>query len=259
MRSARFAAALLSAALLLLPATLAAQDAGGTLEVRVVDAATRQPLSGAQVVLTGWRRVYTNSAGVVRLAGVPAGTQTVEAVMLGYTSRAVIVSVAEGESVTRTLELSSRPIQIAGVEAQARPVRRSPRLEAFYRRARTGVGHYFTRDQIERLNPQSLTDVFRTVPGLILISTPIGERPRVQGTTPEIMGSPGKPAGDCPILYFIDGVPYEPSHRGIISLDISPAEVEGIEIYRRGSAVPVQYKRGDDACGVILIWKRERV
>ncbi|HEU0052677.1 MAG TPA: carboxypeptidase regulatory-like domain-containing protein [Longimicrobium sp.] len=253
--SVRLAA--LGAALVLLPSAARAQD-GAVLEVRVLDAATRQPLPGAQVVLTGWRRAAADRAGVVRLTGVPRGTQTVEAVMLGYASRAVIVDVPVSGTVARTLELSARPIELAGVSAQARPVRRSPRLEAFYRRSRTGVGVYFTRQQIETLNPASLTDIFRNVPGLVMVHTPIGDKPRVIGVTPELLSDVTHDNGDCPILYFIDGVPYEPSHRGIIALDLSPAEVEGIEIYKRGSAVPVQYKRANDACGVILIWKRER-
>jgi hypothetical protein len=245
------------AAALLLPAGARAQDAA-VLEVHVVDAATHQPLPGAQVVLTGWRRVYADDSGTARLTGVPHGTQTLEAVVLGYTSRAVIVNMPQAGTVARTMELASRPIELAGLRAEARPVRRSPRLEAFYRRSRTGVGFYFTREQIERLNPSNLNDIFRSVPGLVMVYTPIGDKPRVMGVTPELLGDVTRDAGDCPILYFIDGVPYEPSHRGIISLDLSPAEVEGIEIYRRGSAVPVQYKRPNDACGVVLIWKRER-
>jgi hypothetical protein len=251
-------AAALAAALLLLPAGARAQDAA-VLEVRVVDAATKQPLPGAQVVLTGWRRVYADDSGTARLTGVPHGTQTLEAVVLGYTSHTVIVNVPQAGTVARTLELAARPIELAGLRAEARPVRRSPRLEAFYRRSRTGVGFYFTREQIERLNPANLNDVFRMVPGLVMVYTPLGDKPRVMGVTPELLSDNSvRDDGDCPILYFIDGVPYEPSHRGVISLDLSPAEVEGIEIYRRGSAVPVQYKRPNDACGVVLIWKRER-
>ena len=258
MRPARHAAAALLAALLAAPA-LAGQDSGATLEIHVVDAATRQPLAGAQVVLTGWRRVVTDASGTVRLTGVPAGTQTVEAITLGYASRTVLVTVPASGTLIRNVELTARPIAIAGVRGEARPVRRSPRLEAFYRRARVGVGTYFTREQIEKLNPQTLTDVFRTVPGLVMISSPVGDRPRVVGVTPEILDDITHDPGDCPILYFVDGVPFDPSHQGVIALDLSVAEVEGIEIYRRGSAVPVQYKRGGkDACGVILIWKRER-
>lgn len=255
MRRALPLAAALAAALLLPPA-LSAQSA--TLEVRVIDAVTRQPLNGAQVVLTGWRRVITDAGGTARLTGVPAGSQTIEAAMLGYEPRAVLVRVGAEGAVAQTVELTPKPIELAGVSAQSRMERRSPRLEAFYRRARNGVGQYFTRDDIEAMNAQSLSEILHMVPNLVMISTPIGERPRLQGVTPELVGTVNKPAGDCPILYFIDGVPFEPSHQGVISLDLSVAEVEGIEIYRRGSAVPVQYKRGNDSCGVILIWKRER-
>ena len=36
-------------------------------------------------------------------------------------------------------------------------------------------------------------------------------------------------------------------------------EVEGVEVYRRVAMAPPQFRRTGDYCGVILIWKREKI
>ncbi len=45
----------------------------------------------------------------------------------------------------------------------------------------------------------------------------------------------------------------------MIGRDIRLNEIEGIEIYRRGATVPAKFHRYRNSCGVILIWKKERI
>lgn len=63
--------------------------------------------------------------------------------------------------------------------------------------------------------------------------------------------------GNCSVLYFIDGVPFEPLSNGRISNEIPPHHIHGVEIYTRASSVPGEYRRPGYECGVILIWTRE--
>ena len=58
--------------------------------------------------------------------------------------------------------------------------------------------------------------------------------------------------------YYLDGVSYLPDYAGVPN-DVRPDEVEGIEVYRRLSEVPVEYRRPGAECGVVLIWLKERV
>jgi hypothetical protein len=38
--------------------------------------------------------------------------------------------------------------------------------------------------------------------------------------------------------------------------ELTPDQVEGIEIYRGSSSVPPQFNTGTSMCGVIAIWSR---
>ncbi len=62
--------------------------------------------------------------------------------------------------------------------------------------------------------------------------------------------------GDCPVLYYLDGIAFQPTWNGIISNEVPVNSLEGIEIYRRMSEVPGQFRRAGADCGVVLIWTR---
>jgi hypothetical protein len=70
------------------------------------------------------------------------------------------------------------------------------------------------------------------------------------------MTSAREAIGDCPVLYFLDGISFQPTWNGIISNEVPVNSIEGIEIYRRMSEVPGPFRRGGADCGVVLIWTR---
>ena len=89
---------------------LAAQT--GSVTGVVTDATTGQPLDGARVSLAGTRiSALTGSGGRYLLGGVPAGTQTVKVVIIGYGTREREVTVTPGS----TLESDFR-LQVSGVD-----------------------------------------------------------------------------------------------------------------------------------------------
>ncbi|MBW3654951.1 MAG: hypothetical protein KY444_02515, partial [Gemmatimonadetes bacterium] len=61
------------------------------------------------------------------------------------------------------------------------------------------------------------------------------------------------------ILYFVDGTPVEVMEGGSIDHEVRPSEIEGIEVYRRGTLAPPEFRRPGANCGIVLIWKRERI
>ncbi|HEU4454617.1 MAG TPA: hypothetical protein VFR81_16235, partial [Longimicrobium sp.] len=79
------------------------------------------------------------------------------------------------------------------------------------------------------------------------------------GAVPFMYSSQGARAGDCPVQYYLDGSSWEPDARGVISNDVRPDEVEGIEVYRRATEIPPEFRRPGSECGVVLIWLKERV
>lgn len=62
--------------------------------------------------------------------------------------------------------------------------------------------------------------------------------------------------GNCPVLLYVDGVPFEPLSTGTISAEIPPSTIEAVEVYSRASAVPGEFRGPGFECGVIVVWKR---
>jgi TonB-dependent receptor len=101
---------LLAASLLTVPAALTsvalAQAGSGTVEGRVQSATSGNYLNNARVRVVGTNlETFTNAFGEYRLAGLPAGTATLEVFYTGLATRRVEVTVPAAGSVQRDLEL----------------------------------------------------------------------------------------------------------------------------------------------------------
>ncbi len=109
-----FIAAILS--VLVFPAAGAAQGTG-RIAGTVTDSTSARPVVAAQVTLAGTRlRATTDDAGQYSIAGVPAGTYTVEVRRIGYTRGTRIgVSVTDGGTTTLDFALNSTPLSLAAV------------------------------------------------------------------------------------------------------------------------------------------------
>jgi hypothetical protein len=231
----------------------AAAPATEFVAVHVTDASSGAAVVDAEVWVGG-TRTRTDAGGRALL---PLRQQR-EALMvrrIGYGDQ-----LREITSGAATLEVALEPMAVAmaGVEATGRRMPMSPPLQRFYNRLDRGHGSFVTREQIERRKPRRLTDLFREIPGVRVANTSRGDRLVMTGATPAMYRvGPRWEAGDCPVQYYLDGVSYQPDFAGVPN-DVRPDEVEGIEVYRRLSEVPVEYRRRGAECGVVLIWLKER-
>ena len=100
MRSLKlFATALLTLFTLASAPAATAQSLTGTIEGRITDADSGQPLQGVAVTVRGTQiSTVTNSVGNYTLAGVPAGEYTVTVGIAGYMSLAQQVTVTAGQT-----------------------------------------------------------------------------------------------------------------------------------------------------------------
>lgn len=94
------------------PAAVQAQERG-TVSGTVVEALSRRPLNGAQVVITGsGLGTITTTNGRFVIPDVPVGEVTVEAQIIGYRTASQTVTVRAGEAATVDFELAQTAIQL---------------------------------------------------------------------------------------------------------------------------------------------------
>ena len=253
MRLARRLLPLAAAACAAVTAAHAQQQPGEYLAVHVTDAATAAPVADAEVSVGGTRtRTDGNGRALLPLRH---PRETVVVRRIGYTDLQLEVP---ADATALEVVLTPAPLALNAVEATGRRMPMSPPLQRYYARLDRGHGSFVTREQIDRRKPRRLTDLFREIPGVRVANTSRGERLVMTGATPAMYRvDPRWEAGDCPVQYYLDGVSYLPDFAGVPN-DVRPDEVEGIEVYRRLSEVPVEYRRRGAECGVVLIWLRER-
>lgn len=235
-----------------------------SLRVLVRDAQTTEPVAGAQVHLgAGRAAAVTDAGGAAAISGLAPRSYVVRITHLAYEPYTAQVVVGPDGAAVHQASLAVRPVKLAEVAVEG-PVRpRSRMLNRFYTRAATGSGSYLTRQDIDRINARRVSDLFRLLPGLVIVQNPGGEqRLLVEGNAARLEGAtPGMQPrlAECPILYFLDGTPIEPLQNGSIDHEIRPSEIEGVEVYRRGTLAPAEFRRSGANCGIVLIWKRERI
>ena len=199
------------------------------------------PLEGAQVYLVGTTRsAKVDYKGNFRLGGLPAGTQTVEVRLLSYQPRRYTVNLAPQKEAHLAAVLGQRaqvldPVVITGKETSGIP--------GFDERAKNGQGTYFTQKQIQDANSNAITDLFRRVPGMTVLS--VDNQYLVVST---------RASATCKSAqWYVDGAPYDPMGENIDEM-FRPTEVQAIEVYSSAVTTPIEYQGGRAACGTILIW-----
>src|SRR6476620_9923822 len=91
-------------------ASAALAQSGRPVTGRVTSADGAAPVPGATVILLGTTRgAVTETAGRIRLAGVPAGARRFEARRIGFLSSDQTVTVVAGQAVVVNFALTSSP------------------------------------------------------------------------------------------------------------------------------------------------------
>ena len=231
------------AAALTVSAGAAAPDASelqqATVSGRIVDAATLQPLSGAQVtLLDSGLGTLTNAGGGFRLENVPAGTHRLRATMVGYAPAEQEVVVEAGRAVTLELRLEAMAIQLEGIVAVGYGTQRTETL--------TGAVSAVSGEVIEKAPVVNTSNAIAgTVPGVVA-TTSSGE-PGYDGSTIRIRGN--HTLNNNSPLIVIDGVPNRAG-----GLDrLNPQDIESISVLKDASAA---IYGAQAANGVILVTTR---
>jgi hypothetical protein len=221
----------------------ASQDEVSALTVHVRAGPDGRPLAGAQVVVQGIGiGGATRPDGSITLFGLKPGTRTIEVRYLGYEPQRAQVTLEPYRTSEVRFGLEIQAIQLAEVRVRARASRLL--RTGFYQRRTTGMGTFFTREEIQRMQPRALSDVMRRVAGASVSTGRAGL------STANFRGG----RGSCPVQFYIDGT----MAAAFLIDEMRPEDVEGLEIYRGAATLPPEYNKGTAMCGVIVIWTRDR-
>jgi hypothetical protein len=238
---------------------------------RVIDDFTEEPISDARIILrtrdgVALGETQSSEMGTFQfeVSNRTRGAR-IQASRLGYETNTTPVLYFDRRTFFQVeVRLDPDAILLAPLEVIAWSERpENAMLEGFRRRLQNGLGTYITREQIERRKPALVTDVLRDVPGLWVAGTGTGTRPvvRVQRSVGLALTTPG----DCMTQIWVDGFLVNRRMIGVtggrpsdfrIDDVVSPASVEGIEVYKGLSTVPPEFLNPDAKCGVIAIWTR---
>jgi hypothetical protein len=221
-----------------------AQQRTAILSGTVTAAGTGEPLLGVQVIVTGTKLwTLTNGEGRFYVTGLPPGRHVVEVKHAERAPLAFPLLFEPGRTVELAISLETSPVPLPELLVEGREVPRG-KMTSFFQRRSAGQGHFITRADIDKRQPQIMTDLLRQVPGLRITCT--GGHCRAQS-----FQEARRVMGGCPIQYFLDGLPF----LGDID-EMTPDQVEGVEIYRGSASIPPEFNHGTAMCGVIAIWSR---
>ena len=127
-----------------------------------------------------------------------------------------------------------------------------PRFEAAYKRAASGRGYYFTREEIEATNPKDLEALLIRVPTVQVNDRGVSFA-KCQGGLP----GPGGSSQAARIQVFIDdrraSLTDGDAVRQLLN-SISVSTVQLMEVYTGVSRIPGEFV--NDSCAVIVIWTK---
>lgn len=214
------------------------------LEGSLTNAGSRVEVVGTDVV------VLTNEKGEFVIRNLPSGSQVLLARHLGFGAETVPVDLSSREPKRVTIKL---PKFVAVIDPVVVTARRAGTLEkvGFSRRQKSGMGYFLDQEQIQRMRPNRLTDILRTVPGLRVTYSNGGE------VVTSSRGAVSFSSGDC-VQYYLDDMLWQSAQPGDINQFVNGSEIVAAEVYQ-ATNVPAQYSRGMQACTTIVLWTKARI
>lgn len=206
----------------------------------------------------------TDADGGYALDSVPEGSQTLVARSIGLVPWHGVIDVTAS---TPTVENVTLAPFIASLDTLRVRVGAGPRdawRTGFETRRGRGFGDFLDETQIERANPLQVSDLFRDLPGIDVISS---------GTFGRRVMMRGRAAGMfCVPAVFVDGLRFftggaRPGistefmeYTGTADLEfvVNPRDVKAVEVYPHDSSVPAEFDDPHDGCGSIVIWTGAR-
>ncbi|HTE46016.1 MAG TPA: carboxypeptidase regulatory-like domain-containing protein, partial [Gemmatimonadaceae bacterium] len=229
---------------------------------------TERAIAGAEVSLPRLTKtVMTDERGVFRLEDVPEGEQRVVVRRVGYGPLDTTITFVANQMVNRRVFLS----RIAMLDSVVVTERLSNLiLRDFEENRRVGLGHFFTRADLEKMSGRPLAQVLAQIPGSRVargkgsyawMASSRGFRSMTGRDIPQLDGSDAakgaRPA--CYAQVYLDNAMVYRRADGEPLFNInslSPDQIEAIEYYASPGQTPAKYTKLGSTCGVLVIWTR---
>lgn len=199
------------------------------------------PVSDVEVgVIRGERLqqfVTTAADGKFLLSGVGTGVVPLRIRRLGYGIQFLDVDARTPSATTIEIVLKAVANELDEVMVAAS----GTRLHEFYERRelRGTFGRFLEQAEIRRLGATNPSDLFRTVPGVVIRAASGGNTIRIRG---------------CQPMVWLDGQRVPGAELDEV---IHPSEIAAIEFYPSSAGIPAQYlERQNRLCGSVLVWTR---
>ncbi|MGH9889535.1 MAG: hypothetical protein ACREBE_28640, partial [bacterium] len=214
--------------------------------------------------------VITDARGGFRLAEIPAGEHEVVVRHVGFSALETKIAFAAGATVDRKVMLS-RVVALDSVVTKA--VKNAP--SDFEENRKLGLGHFFTRAELAKLEGNRLGDVLSQMAGLGVIRGRSSGAWVVSKRRPPSLPSPtgAKDATNyypekdertrgimaaCYAQVYMDNVLMNPS-RPTEPFDINtidPSQIEALEWYASPAETPLKFSKLNSTCGVLVLHTR---
>ncbi len=254
----------------------------------VVADSSREPIAGADVSLPDVAKsVRTDSRGAFTLVGIPPGEHQVVVRRIGYGAADTRVVFAGGKTIERRVVLG-HAVVLEPITVSAKLTERL--MRSFEENRALGLGHFMTRDELEKYTGMQLSSVLRQLPGVDFVAGRGSKDWITSRRAPASLCVPPGPTGtmDAPTHYgkclishgmylpepvesrqgmkvacyaqvYVDGVLRNGSRQVSEPFDvneIAPERIEAIEFYSSPAQTPMEYSRSGSMCGVLVIWTR---
>ena len=232
----------------------------------------KQPLSGAQVIISDLQRsTVTNEQGAFRLTDIAPGAHQLSVRRFGYAPVEAELLFHDNEQVDRQVFLER------ATTLDALHVTESPLPRVFEENRKAGFGTFLTRENLDSYNGLDLASALGTVQGVELLHGSGGhvfflsKRTMTSLCATEECIKAGRriylptaaERGEgiiraCYGLVYLDDILLNPG-RPTEPFDITSIAIEqiaGIEIYPSNMQAPIKYGGRDANCGIMQIWTR---
>jgi len=186
----------------------------------------------------------TDSVGRFLLSALPSGPLDLTFRRLSFEPVVVTIDLPADDTTEVEVKLTVVAQRLTGVLVNDRAPKKRV-LEGFETRRREAIGYFVTRAQIEKRHPLLLSDMLRTIPGMMLTA---GETGRMT------LRFTRSSARNCSPQFYVDGV----QATGFTIDDMQPGDVEGVELFAGAAGLPPEFNRlrSNSNCGSVLIWTR---